>query len=153
MAIDSEILTLLPYFIPRILVATACGAIIGIDREFKLKVAGIRTFILICVGSSILTAISYLISKQGNSDPTRIIGQIITGIGFLGVGVIFKSEDKVIGVTTSAFIWVVSAIGILSGIGAIWTPIILTFGLLIVSLLFEKVESVIKKLKSNKNGN
>ena len=150
MHIDSEILQLLPYFLPRILVATACGAIIGIDREFKLKVAGIRTFILICVGSALLTAISYLISEHTNSDPTRIIGQIITGIGFLGAGVIFKSEDKVIGVTTSAFIWVVSAIGILAGMGAIWTPIILTLGLLIISLIFESIESYIKKLKSNK---
>jgi len=147
MTIDSEILTLLPFFLPKVLVATTCGAIIGIDREFKLKVAGIRTFILICVGCAILTAISYLISKQGNYDPTRIIGQIITGIGFLGAGVIFKSEDKVIGVTTSAFIWVVSAIGILAGMGAIWTPIILTFGLLLVSFLFEMLESFIKKNK------
>jgi putative Mg2+ transporter-C (MgtC) family protein len=152
MTIDSEIYTLLPYFLPRVLVATICGALIGIDRELKLKVAGIRTFILICVGCCILTAISKMMSTNDpHIDPTRIIGQIITGIGFLGAGVIFKSDDKVIGVTTSAFIWVVSAIGILAGLGSVWTPIILTVGLLITSIVFERVESFIKKIKSNKN--
>lgn len=86
-------------------------------------------------------------------DPTRIIGQIITGIGFLGAGVIVKNDDKIVGVTTAAFIWCISAIGVLAGIGAIWTPIILTFGLLIVSLIFEKFETYIKKIKIlNKNG-
>jgi putative Mg2+ transporter-C (MgtC) family protein len=84
-----------------------------------------------------------------NSDPSRIVGQIITGIGFLGGGVIIKNDDKIIGVTTAAFIWCVSAIGVLAGLGAIWTPILLSFGLLIVSFIFEKFETFIKKIKSN----
>lgn len=148
--IDSEITLLLPDIIIKVLVATICGVIIGIDRELKQKVAGIRTFILISVGCAIFSSISMLMAGQ-NSDPSRIIGQIITGIGFLGAGVIVKNDDKIIGVTTAAFIWCVSAIGVLAGLGAIWTPIILSFGLLIVSLIFEKFESFIKKIKSNQN--
>ena len=153
MNIDSEILSLMPYFILKVLVATICGVIIGIDRELKQKVAGVRTFILISVGCAIFSAISLLMGDDSTIDPTRIIGQIITGIGFLGAGVIVKNDDKIVGVTTAAFIWCISAVGVLAGIGAIWTPIILTFGLLIVSLVFEKFETYIKKIKIlNKNG-
>jgi putative Mg2+ transporter-C (MgtC) family protein len=146
--IDSEITSLLPTLFTRILVATICGVIIGIDRELKQKVAGIRTFILISVGCAIFSSISMLMAGE-NSDPSRIVGQIITGIGFLGGGVIIKNDDKIIGVTTAAFIWCVSAIGVLAGLGAIWTPILLSFGLLIVSFIFEKFETFIKKIKSN----
>ena len=153
MNIDSEILQLLPYFIPKVIVATICGVIIGIDRELKQKAAGVRTFILICVGCAIFTSISTLMSDGTTYDPTRIIGQIITGIGFLGASVVIRNDDKIVGVTTAAFIWCVSAIGVLAGLGAIWTPIILTIGLLIVSLIFEKFEIYIKKIKLlNKNG-
>jgi putative Mg2+ transporter-C (MgtC) family protein len=144
--IDSEIFTLLPYFIPKVIVATICGLIIGIDRELKQKVAGVRTFILISVGCAIFTATSTLMSDNEMSDPTRIVAQIVTGIGFLGAGVIVKNDDKIVGVTTAAFIWCASAIGVLSGIGAILTPIILTIGLLIVSLIFERIENLIKKI-------
>jgi putative Mg2+ transporter-C (MgtC) family protein len=153
MNIYSEILSLLPYFIPKVIVATICGVIIGIDRELKQKAAGVRTFILICVGCAIFTSISTLMSDGTTYDPTRIIGQIITGIGFLGASVVIRNDDKIVGVTTAAFIWCVSAIGVLAGLGAIWTPIILTIGLLIVSLIFEKFEIYIKKIKLlNKNG-
>jgi putative Mg2+ transporter-C (MgtC) family protein len=152
MNIDSEILSLLPYFIPKVLVATICGVIIGVDRELKQKVAGVRTFILISVGCAIFSSISILMGDDGSVDPTRIIGQIITGIGFLGAGVIVKNDDKIVGVTTAAFIWCISSIGVLAGLGSIWTPIILTIGLLIVSLIFEKFEAYIKKIKLPNNG-
>jgi len=150
--IDAEIIQLLPFFLSKVLVATVCGFIIGLDRELKNKVAGIRTFILICVGTCLLTATSFYLAQHNTSiDPTRIIGQIITGIGFLGAGVIFTNQDKVVGVTTAAFIWVISAIGIIAGMGAILTPISLTLGLLILCIILEKFEPLIKKLKSNKD--
>lgn len=149
MNIDSEILNILPSLLTKVFIASLCGLIIGIDRELKNKVAGIRTFLLICVGCCIYTSLSFLISQSHSVDPTRIIAQIVTGIGFLGAGVIFKNEDKVVGVTTAAFIWVVSAIGVLVGLGAIVTPIVLTLGLVVVSLALEKIEQQIKKRKSN----
>lgn len=144
--INIEFIEITSVLIPKLLIATVCGFIIGYDRELKQKVAGIRTNILICVGCALLTYISFYLSKYNVLiDPTRIIGQIITGIGFLGAGVIMKNDDKIIGVTTAAFIWVISSIGILIGsIDSISIPIILTFGLLIISRIFEKIESHIK---------
>jgi len=144
--IDFEIIQILMLFAPKVITATIAGLVIGWEREVKNKVAGIRTMVLICVGCAILTGTSFMITSiYPESDPSRIIGQIITGIGFLGAGVIVKNDDKITGVTTAAFIWVVSAIGILAGSGAIVTPIILSFGLIVISRIFEKLENIIKK--------
>jgi putative Mg2+ transporter-C (MgtC) family protein len=144
--IIEEILNFLPFFLPKIIVATLCGLIIGIEREFKQKVAGIRTNILICVGCTILSALSfYLADNWELVDPTRMIGQIITGIGFLGAGVIMKNDDKIVGVTTAAFIWIASAIGIMIGSGFLVIPFIITFGLVLMSRLFEIMEAFIKQ--------
>jgi putative Mg2+ transporter-C (MgtC) family protein len=74
--------------LPKILAATVCGAIIGWDREKKNKVAGLRTIVLITVGSCIFTLSAFLIENNYQSDPSRIISTIVTGIGFLGGGVI-----------------------------------------------------------------
>jgi putative Mg2+ transporter-C (MgtC) family protein len=143
--LQKEIIEFIPFFLPKILIATICGLLIGIERELKQKVAGIRTNILICVGCTILSSLSFYLAQQYDLvDPTRMIGQIITGIGFLGAGVIMKVEDKIIGVTTAAFIWVVSAIGIMIGSGFLITPVILTLGLLLISRTFEKIEVFIK---------
>jgi len=147
---EKEIQILL-FCLPKIVVATICGAIIGYDREKKNKVAGLRTNVLICVGSTIFTIASLLLSQYSNSDPTRILSTIVTGIGFLGGGVIMKTEDKIVGMTTAAFIWVVSAIGILCGMGSTITPILLTFGLVVVSKMFERVEKYIKEKNNIKS--
>jgi len=146
---DPEFIPLINHILPKVLVATLCGLIIGYDREVKQKVAGIRTNILICVGCTILTSISFYLAKLNPTiDPTRIIGQIITGIGFLGAGVIMKHDDKIVGVTTAAFIWVASAIGILvASVDSILLPITLTIGLLLTSRFFEKIENFIKPKK------
>jgi putative Mg2+ transporter-C (MgtC) family protein len=136
---------ILLYSLPKVLIATICGALVGYEREKKNKVAGLRTITLICVGSSIFTIASLVLSQLVNGDPTRILSTIVTGIGFLGGGVIMKTDDKIVGITTAAFIWVVSAIGILCGMGGTLTPILLTIGLLITSVLFEKVERFIKE--------
>ena len=145
--IDPEFYTIANFIIPKIIISTICGLIIGYDREIKQKVAGIRTNILICVGCTILTSLSFYLSKDNpNIDPTRIVGQIITGIGFLGAGVIMKHDDKIIGVTTAAFIWIVSSIGILVGsTSSFILPILLTLGLLLISRIFEKFENYLKK--------
>ena len=142
LSIDPQFLPLMNFILPKIL-------IIGYDREIKQKVAGIRTNILICVGCTILTSISFYLAKSNPMiDPTRIIGQIITGIGFLGAGVIMKHDDKIVGVTTAAFIWVASAMGILvASIDSFLLPITLTIGLLLTSRFFEKIENFIKPKK------
>jgi len=131
--------------LPKILAATVCGAIIGWDREKKNKVAGLRTIVLITVGSCIFTLSAFLIENNYQSDPSRIISTIVTGIGFLGGGVIIQHNDKILGVTTAAFIWVVSGIGILCGLGLLIMPIILTLGLLAVSMILGRIEMKIPR--------
>lgn len=140
------------YFGSRILVATICGLIVGWERELKSKVAGIRTNVLVCVGSAILTSIAYIINKENpDADPGRIIGQIVTGVGFLGGGVIFKMNDRITGVTTASFIWIMCALGILAGMGFVYVPIVCTAGLIILSLLFHVLEKRIEKQVNEKN--
>lgn len=140
-------LEVLQFFGIKVLIATLCGLIVGWEREMKNKVAGIRTNVLICVGSCILTATSAYLCQNSTYDPTRIIGQIVTGIGFLGAGVIYKHEDKIVGVTTASFVWVMSSIGILAGLGFKLVPIVLTVGLLIVTMSLQKLENKIKEKK------
>lgn len=136
---------LIGFLLPKILMATVCGLIIGIERELKKKVAGIRTHVLICVGVTIFSSIGFILVKdQFSLDPTRIIGQIITGIGFLGGGVIFKNADHVVGVTSAAFIWFMASIGVLIGIGYLLAPFIFTVGLVFVSILFTRLENSLK---------
>lgn len=133
-------LELLVFLMPKIIVATICGLIIGWERKLRHKVAGIRTHILICVGACIFTAIGFILVPEYHTDPTRVIGQIVTGVGFLCAGVIFKDNDKIIGITSSAFIWFIASIGVLIGLGFLWSSILFTIGLLAITVLLEKVE-------------
>ena len=105
---DSEILI-------RFLLAALWGGIVGLEREYRSKSAGFRTMIMISTGACFFTIMSNAIGSPGNPD--RIASNIVTGIGFLGAGVIFRGgENRVSGITTSATIWTVAAIGM--GIGA-----------------------------------
>lgn len=138
-------LELIQFLLPKIIVASICGLIIGWEREIKGKTAGVRTHVLVCVGACIFTATGFILAPQFHVDPTRVIGQIVTGIGFLGAGVIFKHDDKVVGVTSAAFIWFIASIGVLIGLGYIVSTIIITLGLLGVSLLLQRLENKIKR--------
>jgi len=144
-------IALLTKMLPEIGVATVCGALIGLEREIKNKVAGIRTHILICVGVTIFTLVG--ISFGGTADPTRVIGQIITGIGFLGGGVIFKEQDKVVGVTSAAFIWFIASIGVLCGMGYLLSAGILTIGFLLITILLGRFEPLLEKFSKKRNSN
>jgi putative Mg2+ transporter-C (MgtC) family protein len=99
----------------KILLAIGVGGIIGIEREFRDKAAGFRTLIFICLGSALFTMFSVSIAGPGN-DPTRIASSIVTGVGFLGAGVILREGGHVLGLTTAATVWLVAALGM--GIGA-----------------------------------
>ncbi|MBI2340410.1 MAG: MgtC/SapB family protein [Deltaproteobacteria bacterium] len=109
-------------WILKLLAAILCGAVIGIEREIHRKAAGLRTNILICFGSALYMLSGELIMRStgmGNPDPTRIAGQIVTGIGFIGAGSIMQARGHVMGLTTAATIWVVAGIGIAVGAGYI----------------------------------
>jgi len=98
------------------LAAVGCGAIIGTERERHQKPAGLRTLMLVCLGSAVFTMISFAFTST-TGDSGRVAAQVVTGIGFLGAGAILHSRTGVIGITTAATIWVMAAIGITVGAG------------------------------------
>lgn len=116
---DTEyLLNITPFDWPSIFTALLCGTIIGIERQIRGKPAGIRTSALIILGTYIFIACSMFVSKHANmTDPSRIIGQVITGIGFLGAGVMLSKGRSVYGVTSAATIWALAAVGVCIGIG------------------------------------
>jgi putative Mg2+ transporter-C (MgtC) family protein len=99
----------------QLLLSLLVGGIIGIEREYSSKAAGFRTLILISVGSTLFTIISKKLGFPGNED--RIAANIITGIGFIGAGVVFKDGFNITGLTTAASIWVTAALGMVIGAG------------------------------------
>jgi putative Mg2+ transporter-C (MgtC) family protein len=113
-------------------IAVLCGMVVGLERQLSGKPTGMRTSILICLGSYIFVAVSHMISG-GNVDPGRIVGQIITGIGFLGAGVILTRQGIVVGVTSAAVIWVLAGVGILIGFEKYLTAVVIS--LLVVAIL------------------
>jgi len=126
------------------LIAFACGAIIGLERELKGKPAGLRTSILICIGSTLFTAIGFqVVADFGSGDPTRVFAQIITGVGFLGAGSIIQRNGSINGLTTASTIWITSAIGVAVGVGyeavAIWSTIATVLTLVLLRVFENKV--------------
>ena len=101
----------------RLLLAAILGGLIGIEREIRDKPAGLRTNILICVGSTLFMSLSTQVAQLLGGDPTRIAAQIISGIGFLGAGAVLHSHGFVLGLTTAATIWVVAGVGMALGSG------------------------------------
>ncbi|AFK01987.1 MgtC/SapB transporter [Emticicia oligotrophica DSM 17448] len=99
----------------KLVISAGTGAIIGLEREYHSKSAGLRTMILICLGSTLFT----IISMKLGSDPSRIAANIVTGIGFVGGGIIFRdnSNGQITGITTAAAAWVTSALGMCVGFG------------------------------------
>ena len=102
----------------RLLLAAALGAGIGYQRERANKPAGLRTHILISVGSALFTVVS-IFGFSGVVDPSRVAAAVVTGIGFIGAGVIFRGMrgDHVMGLTTAASVWITAAIGLAAGVG------------------------------------
>lgn len=106
----------------RLLVAALCGGLIGLERETHGRPAGLRTHILVCVGSALFALCSFSIAGT-QWDPARITAQIVTGMGFLGAGTIMRQGSAVRGLTTAASMWTVAAIGIGVAIGGKMLPI------------------------------
>jgi putative Mg2+ transporter-C (MgtC) family protein len=121
----------------KIAIAFALGAILGLEREYRSKPAGFRTLIMITVGATVFTILSYRI---GSGTPDRIAANIITGIGFIGAGVIFKEGMKVSGMTTASTIWLAAAIGMATGYGAYYLAAGVTLLVLLILMLLQKLE-------------
>jgi len=123
-----------------------CGGIIGFEREYKSKAAGFRTIILISLGSTIFT----IVSGHGAGSDDRVSANIITGIGFIGAGVIFKDQFSVRGLTTAAVIWTSAAIGMTTGIGYHALAFVFTIITLIILLLSTRIEQLISTMQKQK---
>lgn len=120
--------------------ALICGAMIGTERERKVKPAGLRTMILIASGSALFTMISGLLA-DASGDKGRIAAQIVTGIGFLGAGVIIHDSVRIRGLTTAAMIWIMAAIGMLCGAGFGGGAIVFTAALSLILYLVAQMEN------------
>ena len=126
--------------IQRLCLSAALGAVLGLEREWRQKYAGLRTNILIAIGATLFTLMSIDLSVSAGGDPTRVAAQIVTGIGFLGGGVIMRTGAGVRGLTTAAMIWVNAAIGVAVGGGEFSLAVIATGVTLLVLVLLNPVE-------------
>lgn len=134
-------------FSVQVIASVFCGAVIGFERQLRGKPAGIRTSILICLGSQVFISLGMSLSEVVAADIARLMGQIITGIGFLGAGVIMAKENIVKGVTSAAVIWVLSGIGIAIGVGRLGTAFALTLVTVGVLMGVEFLEGSVRKLR------
>jgi putative Mg2+ transporter-C (MgtC) family protein len=128
----------------RLLLAASLGAAIGVERELRRKPAGLRTNILIALGSALFTILSLQVTRTGGT-PDRIAAQIVTGIGFLGAGAILRSGKDVRGMTTAATIWVNAAIGMAAGAGEFVTAGLATLVTLSVLVILPPVEAYFER--------
>jgi putative Mg2+ transporter-C (MgtC) family protein len=136
----------------RLVLVTLLSSIVGIEREYHHKPAGLRTNVMVGLGSAVFTLASIravdLFPAIAAIDPTRIAAQIVTGIGFLGAGTILfeKNRSSVIGLTTAATLWVVAGIGVTIGMGlyleGILATILVFFTFLVLSRVVDRVRKV-----------
>src|SRR3954451_15892789 len=120
-----------PHVLLRLSVAAALGGAIGFERELRERGAGLRTHLVVCVGSALFTLVSAYAFVGPHVDPTRIAAQIVSGIGFLGAGAIIRQGLSVRGLTTAATLWLVAGIGMASGAGFYSAAVIATAGALL----------------------
>ena len=138
-------------FAIRILVACACGFILGVERSRRFKEAGVRTHMIVCCGAALVMIVSKygfadLTSAAGvayngtrGADPARLAAQVVSGVGFLGAGMIFKNGGSVTGLTTAAGIWAAAGIGLAIGAGMFLLGILVTLGIAAIQMLMHIV--------------
>lgn len=131
----------------RLIISFILGAAIGLEREFHSKAAGLRTMIMICLGSTIFTEISIVL---GVNTPDRIASNIVTGVGFLGAGVIFRDGLTITGITTATTIWISAALGMAVGAGEYFIAIVSTGVVIIVLSFFNRVQKLVERLNQTR---
>jgi len=139
----------MPEYTVSLILTVVLGTILGLEREFSGKAAGLRTNLLICLGAAVFTIIS---RQMLGESVTRIAAQVVTGVGFLGAGAIIQDRGGVRGLTTAATIWLVASVGMACGAGLHKLAVIVTFIAFFVLIGFGRLEGLlhrqIKKLKS-----
>ncbi len=129
--------------IAKIFIAMLCGGIIGFERQLKDKPAGLRTNILVSIGSCLFVILSLKVSEIYDDDPGRIIGPIITGIGFLGAGTIIQAKGSVRGLTSAATIWVVAGAGMCAGLELFNLALIISLSVFFILFILGRMEGTI----------
>lgn len=132
----------------KVLIALVMGALLGLEREYKRKAAGMRTMTLICMSSTVFTILSAELGFPNSAD--RVASNILTGVGFIGAGVIFKGDYTIDGITTAASIWIAAAIGMAVGMSQYWLAIAALSGALIVLILMEFAERRIAEVNDKR---
>ena len=117
------------------------GSLLGLEREYQNKPAGFRTIALICVGATLFTILSYRLGNSVSVD--RVAANIVTGIGFIGAGVIFKNNNTVYGLTTASTIWLAAGLGMTVGVGAYILAVVVLITALMVLSFFETLQNKI----------
>ncbi len=132
---ETQMAHLLAKMLLRLILAAFLGGVIGLEREFKHKPAGLRTNMFICFGSALFTMLSEALAGSFGGDHTRIAAQIIPGIGFIGAGSILHSRGSVTGLTTAATLFVVASIGMAAG-GGLYLPAMFATIIILLALHF-----------------
>ena len=149
----NNVCTEAPYLL-RILIAALCGGAIGIERTLRQKDAGFRTHVIVALGAALMTVVSKygffdLVGTGINADATRIASNIITGISFLGAGMIFVKGANIKGLTTAAGIWATAAVAMALGAGLYFTGILSTVIIILIQVLFHTFLIGFDKVLSN----
>lgn len=139
----------------RMILAVFLGGVIGLEREWSNHAAGLRTHILVCIGSASIMLLSiygfseFIQEENVRVDPARLAAQVISGIGFLGAGAILRNGLTISGLTTAASIWVVAAIGLSVGAGFYYSSILCTFLLFIILQVLNRWEKRMKRSRTD----
>lgn len=129
----------------RIGAALLAGLLIGIERELRNKNAGLKTNALVSLGAAVFVFISLHFRNESNVDITRVLGQVVTGIGFIGAGVILHKGSTVRGLTTAATVWCSAGAGCLAAVGLFKELMILTAVILFVNVFFGELDNYINR--------
>jgi putative Mg2+ transporter-C (MgtC) family protein len=136
-------------YLPRLLVAALLASVVGLERDLKGKPSGMRTSILMCVGSALVMILSVGVARNAGppADPGRIAAQVVTGVGFIGAGMILRSRVSVTGLTSAATIWFIAAVGLVVGYGHYLIGGVATALILVTLTLLDRVEKRFEQLR------
>jgi len=139
------------FFGVRAAVAILAGFIVGLERTMNGHEAGIKTLVFVSLGSCVYSSLGfYLALGNDEIDPTRVIGQIVTGVGFLGAGVIVRTTEKVSGLTTAAIIWMSCSLGAAAGAGLYAVPLFAAVTYIVIVIVLKKFEKFLQRIDKKK---
>ena len=141
-----ELGTISAPFVVGVATSIVCGGIVGLERQLRGKAVGVRTSILVCMATMIFVQLSMMLAGPG-ADPTRVLGQVVTGVGFLGAGVILSRGGAITGVTSAAVVWMLAAIGSTIGAGRPAEAFALSIIVVAVLIGMRLLERVFRRLQ------